>query len=72
MTTLQIEALACRIHGIAKPARWGLTVEDIAEALRETPARVRAVCRRKGWLDRLEPSEDTAGHEPDLDFSESA
>lgn len=50
---IRTEALAYRIWGFANPKQWDCTIHDIAEALRETPQRVSAVCSRKLWSSRL-------------------
>lgn len=51
--SVQVEALAYRVHGYAKPRKWDCTVREIAEALDIPMVRVRHVLQVKNWFDRV-------------------
>lgn len=50
------EALAFRIWAFAHPKDWDCTVQEIADAVGETPQRTAGVCRVKNWTGRLRSS----------------
>ncbi len=54
--TPRTEALAFRIRAFANPKDWDCTVQEIAEAVGETPQRTAGVCRVKNWTGRLRSS----------------
>ena len=54
--SIQTEALAFRVWAVAKPKDWDCTVQEIAEAVGETPQRIAGICRVKGWTERLRSS----------------
>ena len=54
--SIQTEALAFRIWAFANPKDWNCTVQEIAEAVGETPQRTAGVCRVKNWTGRLRSS----------------
>jgi hypothetical protein len=53
---VKTEALAFRIWAFAKPKAWDCTVHEISEVVGETPQRIAAICRTKGWNTRLRSS----------------
>ena len=57
------EALKFRIWQYASPKGWDVTVNDIADALEESPERVRAVCVAAGWMTRIRKLSDHRGQD---------
>jgi hypothetical protein len=53
LRTPRTQALAYRIWAYAKPREWNVTIEEVADELRESPHSVRAVIQHRGWLDRI-------------------
>jgi hypothetical protein len=51
--SLRTEVLAFRIWAFAYPRGWDCTLQELADALDESAARIRAVCQVKKWNSRL-------------------
>ena len=54
--SVKTEALAFRIWAFANPKDWDCTIQEISEAVGETPQRIAGVCRVKSWNQRLRSS----------------
>lgn len=53
---IKTEAMAFRIWAFAKPRAWDCSIHEISDAVGETPQRISAICRTKGWNARLRSS----------------
>ena len=53
MSSPRVEALAYRIWAYAEPMGWNVTSRDIADEVGVSASMIGAICRRKGWTNRL-------------------